>query len=268
MRAGASAGSRHSVAGRVTGSGGRPGEDPLFDRFNFRIGAFFASVNTEVRLDSKTLGRGVALNFEDDLGLDDADNLVQFQGDLVLARRHKLGFSYLDFSRDSTTVLLEEIRFGDITIPVNAQVRSFFDAQLIDLDYTYFLLRKERLALGISAGFAAFDLSTGVEERRLGLSQVAVAEFPVPEVGVELRYAVAPKLLFQTSGQWISLTFGEYSGALWDLAASLEHRTFRYLSFGIGLSAIELDGEIDDTEFVGALDLEYAGVQIFARLRY
>ena len=44
--------------------------EPLFDKFNVSAQFSWAELNTEIGLDSETLGTGTTLNFEDDLNLD------------------------------------------------------------------------------------------------------------------------------------------------------------------------------------------------------
>ncbi len=74
---------------------------PLFDRFNFRLEGSVIGLNTEIRLDSKTTGRGTTLNFEDDLNLGSGKTVPSITFEWQIARKHRLGVRWQDISRET-----------------------------------------------------------------------------------------------------------------------------------------------------------------------
>ena len=92
-------------------------EYPLIDKFSHSLSGANAGLSTEIRLDSRSLGQGTSLNFEDDLGLDANKIIPQVSFQFRLGRRHVFDGAWSKADRNSTSQALDEIRFGDIVIP-------------------------------------------------------------------------------------------------------------------------------------------------------
>jgi hypothetical protein len=244
------------------------GEELLFDRVNLRLAGFFAEMSTEVRLDSLELGLGTVLNFEDDLDLDNSDAFLNLDFAFRLGRRHQLGVGFLDISRPAESVVITEIKFGDEVFPVDATVESFLDYRVLELSYTYWFLLKPRSALGIAFGLQQISIDMGIREQDFEIEEMRETELPVPLVGLDYRKVVAGKLVFRARGRIIDAEIEDWSGRILDITAELEHRTLRYLGFGLGVTAIDIRANVEDPFFRGALRFDYAGAQLFARLRY
>ncbi len=110
---------------------------PLFDKFNFRVGGSWVAMSTEIRLDSEALGKGTALNFEDDLNLGADQTIPTLAFEWQIARKHKLGVRWQDITRASSAQALTEIQWGDEIIPIDANIALGFDITQTFLDYTY-----------------------------------------------------------------------------------------------------------------------------------
>jgi len=132
---------------------------PLFDKFNFRLEGSWVGLNTEIRLDSKTLGKGTTLNFEDDLNLGSGKAMPSLAFEWQIARKHRLGVRWQDISRDSSAQALTEIQWGDETIPIDADIKLAFDNTTAFVDYTYFPWVKDRWAVGFGLGFRVMEIA-------------------------------------------------------------------------------------------------------------
>jgi phosphate-selective porin OprO/OprP len=244
------------------------GKDPLFDRFSLVVANYYAGVDTEIRLFSEEAGTEVVLDFEDDLDLDSADRRFWVDMAFQLGRRHEIGFSYFDWSRDSTTVFLEEIEIDGEILPIEVEVFTVFDAKIAEFSYTYWAIRKQRAALGISGGLVALSLKTAIREAELELDVETETDLPVPMIGVAFRYAIAPKLILRAEARLIDVEIDKYSGFAASTLAELEHLTLRHLGFGLGLNGTLFDLNVDTGTILGSYVQEYLGVQVFARVRY
>jgi hypothetical protein len=63
---------------------------PGQELFRIDAGAFLASFDTTLRVDSKTIGQGTDINLEDDLAYDDSTATYLINGYWRFARRHRL----------------------------------------------------------------------------------------------------------------------------------------------------------------------------------
>jgi hypothetical protein len=75
--------------------------EPLFDKFNVSAQFSWAELNTEIGLDSETLGTGTTLNFEDDPNLDSNQAIPTLAFEWRIARKHRLGVRWQDINRES-----------------------------------------------------------------------------------------------------------------------------------------------------------------------
>ena len=80
------------------------------DNVNINLGGFLTSRDTDVRIDSKTLGKGTEISAENDLGLDDEKNTFRADAYVRLGQRHRLGVSFYDMSRSNTRVINRTIQ--------------------------------------------------------------------------------------------------------------------------------------------------------------
>lgn len=252
-----------------------PGEThELLDRFSFTLGGFFTSVNTELRVDSTDGRLGDLLDFENELNLDASETLFRFSAEFLIKRRHQVKLGYYRLSRTSRpTTLTREIQFGDRTFPISVEVNAFFETEVIELSYTYWLVLKDKVAFGISAGglnFFTFDAGLQAEDANVGIIEGnAGVDIPLPLFGVEVRYAIVPKLMLRGGIRFIAVSdIDGYSGDSVDLSVALEHRTFQHFGFGIGFSSVSLNVDTEKRRFVGDLKYGISGVHVFARISY
>ena len=72
------------------------------DRLSIGVGIFFVEEDTEVTL-SPSGGLGTPVDFQDDLGFDEDEEVVRIIGHYRFKPRHRINFGYWDLSRDTTT---------------------------------------------------------------------------------------------------------------------------------------------------------------------
>lgn len=244
-------------------------EYPLIDKFNLTLSGANAGLSTEIRLDSRSLGQGTSLSFEDDLGLDANQIIPQVSFQFRLGRRHVFDGAWSKADRDSTSQALEEIRFGDIVIPGGSQVALAYDQEQFSLGYSYFFLRKDRWALGGRIGARYLSLTTILTVRTLDLEEEGDTAYPLPFLGLSFRYGFTQKWRLISNLGWLDVNIGNVDGSQYILNATVEHLTWKHFGFGFGFNVSDVDVEIDDgEEFTGGANLSSVMVGIFARARW
>ena len=245
--------------------------EPLFDKFNFRLEGSWVGLKTEIRLDSKTLGRGTTLSFEDDLDLGSSKTIPSLSFEWQIARKHRLGVRYQDISRDSSAQALTEIQWGDETIPINADITLAFENTQAFIDYTYFPWVKDRWAAGFGLGFRVMDISATLawEEEIIGGGEgTAKGTAPLPYLYFEYRRLFSDHWRFVTGLGWLYLKIEDIEGGQWIGRASIEYLLGKRWGFGasVNLATIGVDWEGD--EFLGRFESNINDVSVFARVRF
>ena len=257
--------------------------EPLFDKFNLRLEGSFLGLSTQIRLDSELLGRGTVLNFEDDLDLDGSKVVPSVSFDWQIARRHKLGVRWQDISRDSSAQALEEIRWGDEIIPIEARVGLGFDINQYFVDYAYFPWVKERWGAGFGLGIRVMEISATLAWSAHGGSGGASGEGsteakgtgPLPYLYFEYRRMLSESWRLMTGVGWLSVKIEDIDGSQWVGRIALEYLAGRHWGFGLSgnLATVDVDWEGLETAtgeslYTGAIDMDINDFSVFLRFRF
>jgi len=118
------------------------------DQFKFSIGSYFTDYDSEFVLSSSKLGIGSNISFEDDLGLEESNTLVRLDGHYRFFAKHRMEFSYLDLSRDGSTVTTRPLIIDDTFFRRGSTLHTTFDYQVLKLAYAYSILAKRTIRSG------------------------------------------------------------------------------------------------------------------------
>lgn len=253
--------------------------EPLFDTFNFKLEGSWVRTATTIRLDSKVLGKGTTLSFEDDLGLPNREIVPSLSFEWQFGRRHRLGVRWQDVNRDSTTQVLEEIEWGGEIIPVESNIALGYDIRTLSADYTYYPWVKERWAAGFGLGLRVMDISASLtwEEQTIGDGggTEAAGTGPLPYLYFEYRRMLSENWRFKTGLGWLYVEIEDIEGGQWVIGADIEYLLGRHWSFGaaVNLSTIDVDWTGVETEdsvsvLTAALDFDVNDFSVFARFRF
>ena len=245
--------------------------EPLFDKFNFRLEGSWVALSTEIRLDSKTLGEGTTLNFEDDLNLGSGSVIPSLAFEWQIARKHRLGVRWQDISRDSNAQALTEIQWGDEVIPIDADITLSFATTQAFIDYTYYPWVKERWAMGFGLGFRVMDISSTLtwEETTIGGGEgTAKGTAPLPYLYFEYRRLFSDHWRFVTGLGWLYVKIGDIEGGQWIGRASIEYLVGERWGFGAALNLSTIGVDWAGDEFLGRFEIDVNDISIFARIRF
>ena len=250
-------------------------EDPLFDRFNFKLEASAVGMKTAIRLDSATLGKGTTLNFEDDLGLDDQRVIPSLSFEWQISRKHRLAARWQDLQRGSNTQVLEEIEWGDEVIPIESNISLDFQVEQVLLDYTYYPWVNERWAGGFGFGLRWMDLLTALKVEEIELEDQLDVAAPLPYFNFEYRRMLSDRWRLKGGLGWFYLDLGDIAGGQWIGRLAVEYITDRRWGFGIAVnaSAINVDWEgienpDGDNELTAAIDMDINDISLYVRIRF
>jgi len=238
------------------------------DKYNFSIGSFLPAVNTEMRLDSGTLGRGTTIDLEDDLGFDAHQNTGRLDAYIRFAPRHRLNVGYFNMNRTASGVIDKTIQFGDQVFAINTNLDSEFKTSIILTNYMYSIVQQPKFELAVAIGVHYSETKTSLSTSGGAISVNAKADGPLPLVGLDIKYAVKPNLHLGLLAQWFKADTSDYDGTIRNINASIEYFVQKNFGIGIGYSQFKVDYNTNMTFFKGAIRYSYGGPQIFASLRF
>lgn len=239
-----------------------PNHPALRDPFTFVLGAYSPKSTTTALLTPSGGGSGVGVNFEDTLGLDDR-NLVGFGGfRWRFTERWRMEAEYFKLSRDATRTLAADVTWGDQTFAKGATVNSTFDFSDLRLGagYSFFKTRDKELGLGFGAHVAKMKASVDAAG---GGAEGADVLAPLPVVNLYGLFALTDEWAVSTRVDWLSLSYGAYTGDIRNTALDVLYQPFRHVGFGFGARSLNIDVSIDNTKWHGSAKMVFQGPMAF-----
>ena len=235
------------------------------DKIKLSIGAFITDYDSDFRLTSSKLGLGTAVDFEDDLGLDESNTVIRLDGHYRFSARHRLEFSYFDLSRDGKTVSERPLIIDDTLFPRGSTLSTTFGYQVLKIAYAYSFWQTDQFDLSASGGLYIFDIDLSVESED-GKEEGDQGTAPFPMFGLHLDYRLGKDIYLTTSFEYFAVKEDDFEGELTDARIGLEYRPFENIGFGLGYNAVTIFTEAtdDDDEF----DYEYEGILLYLSWNY
>ncbi|GMR06557.1 MAG: hypothetical protein BMS9Abin25_1158 [Gammaproteobacteria bacterium] len=233
-----------------------PINQTLNDRLAFRIGPFFPSIDTKVKVGSQEQ------DFED--YLDDHATTAAVKGIWRISNHFRLNFGYWAIDRDDSTSLGISVPIGPITVPATATITASFDSSLASAALGWSFVRTDTTEFGVDLGLSALSLKSALDASVAGIkiaSFTALDEtYPLPTVGVYLTQALSPKWSFEARFSGIGLSIGEdFKGTVIDAMGAVEFRPWQNVGFGLAYVYNEADAELKDVGDGLDIKWEYQG---------
>ena len=252
----------------------KPGEE----KFRLDAGAFLAAFDTTLRIGSKKLGQGTDVNLEDDLDYDDSTVTYLFGGYWRFAKHHRLYTSYFVFDRDSSAQLNKELEIGDEVFPVGAGISSEFNLKIIPIAYGYSFINNEKHELtgilGLHWYKVDFKIAGYASAGSVPVSAETSADVnvPLPVIGFAYEYRFTERwtagALAQAFYLKVSSSSLDFSGSLLNLGVKTEYWLFKNVGIGAAVNYFNLDVDVEDSDWKGALDYQYFGPQVYVSVRF
>jgi len=218
----------------------RAGDDSevLKDSVEVVVGSYLINADANFRLDSN-LGPGTEVDFHDDLGIDRRSTVASLSGSWWIRPRHQLRAGWYQYSQEASKSIDRTIHWGDQSFDVGATVSTKFKARFPEVDYTYWVVRQNKLAVGVNAGVVILGLQAGLslvgDQGRASDRQIDTWQ-PVPQFGGEVRGLITSWLMVRGSGGAIS----DFSGTtVWSGSAAIEPRVHKHIRVGLAYSAMQ-----------------------------
>ncbi len=245
---------------------------PLADRFTISLEAFFANLDTRVRIDASDGAIGTTIDFEQNLGLADTETLLGFGASWRFAKKHKLILDVFELDRSGSAITVTDIRIGDQTFSPNLPISTFLDMQVTSIAYSYSLVFDEKKELAISAGLSVQDIQLGfLGNGPLGIIDIeSGVTAPVPSFGLSGGYAFTDKWVGRAGFGLFSFDLelsdeDELSGEVLQYFASIEHHTFEHVHFGLSYNYFDVNVDWKESQLDTKMGYVYHGPMIMVR---
>jgi hypothetical protein len=245
------------------------------ERFEVLLGAFLPAFNSDVRVDGET-DQGDRVDLGDDLGVDEDETGYIVGVQWRFKEKHRLGFTYSDFTLNGTRVIDEEIQIRDQVYPVNATLRTEQKIEIIPITYSYSFINNEQHEFAATAGIhwtaVTLSLRGSTDDGSFEASSSATADLPLPLFGLRYDRHFSPSWSAGVSASFFSIEFGESEldakGSLANARIYGEYHFAGRYSAGLAVDAFKLSLEMDKTRWQGEYDYRYWGPQIFVTARF
>lgn len=235
------------------------------DRLRAEVSLLGAGIDTRLRIDRSPTVQGSQIDAEDDLGLEDAELMLQAEITLLPGKHHLLRFSSLSTRRSASALIDREIFFDDQVYEPGERVDSELNLKLFGLTYGYRFIARERAELTGTFGvqIAAVEANAVVRSRVVREAESGVA--PLPLVGLEGRYDFTDRWSLEGRLQYLHVNIEDVNGSLLDARLAVTWRLNPYLVFGLGYRSFAIEVDSHDRSNPGLVDMTIAGPLLFAR---
>jgi hypothetical protein len=231
-----------------------------------KIGTYLPSLNTILRVDSETLGRGTEIDFEDLLQLDKSPLILRGEAEVPVASWLSLDLGFYVINRSNTRVIDRDIQIGDTIFNINQTVKAKFNATYLQTNFKFYIIRKPRLDFGVWAGanVAFFNFSLEAQELGETFSEGRDVWAPIPAVGIHASYTLFRNFyIFGKAGYFYYGLSDNLKFNNWSLDININYYFYKFLGIGVSYeyNRAELNGELGDLS--GEIVNRLGGIQFY-----
>ncbi len=250
-----------------------PAPDPvpdhpwLRDTFRFVAGGYYPRSDTSLSLGPSGGGTAVIVDFEDTLDLEERSLTPIAEFTWRVSERWQLDMEYFALRRDANRTLATEVEWGDNVFPVGTKVDStvnFADLR-IGLGYSFFRTRDKEVAIGF--GLHTSKIETSIKGSGSTNDSTDVLA-PLPVAYLYSLFALTNEWALRMRVDWLSLTYGDYSGDVRSVSVDTIYQPFKNIGFGLGIRTLSVDVEVDHPDWKGDARLDFQGPTAFVSVSF
>jgi hypothetical protein len=235
-------------------------------RFALKFGTYLTTLNTKVRFDSETLGRGTEIDFEDLLKFNNSPTILRGDAELSVASWLGLDLGFYVINRKNTRVIDQEIQIGDTVFDINQTVNGKFNTTYLRTNLKFYIIRRPRVEFGpwLGANIAFLNFSLQAQELGETISEEQDVWAPIPAIGLHGSYTLFRN--FYVHGKAGYFYYGISDNLKfdnWSLDIHLNYYFYKFLGVGATYeyNRAKINGELDD--FSGEIINRIGGFQFY-----
>ena len=245
--------------------------DSINPRYYLWSGLYYPSLNTSLRVDTKT-GIGTEIGLENDLKLSEELGVFRFDGMVRLTENSQLSLVYTGLKRSKSAVLEKDIKFGDTIFEANLRTRYKFNVDYFGATYRYNFFNERNWNAGLSGGARVVYINTSIRGELNGMERGKEVSYTAPAVllGVHGSAYLTPRLLARYSLEMFYLKIDDIRINIIESNASVHYFIFKNIGLGIAYSTnnyrltnLPLWGDSE-----GKVNFEFGGLNMFITSRF
>ncbi len=219
--------------------------------FTLRFGTYLPSLNTKLRLDSETLGKGTEIDFEDMLKLDSSPVIARGDAEVPIVSWFSLDLGFYVINRSSTHVIDRDIQVGDTIFNLNQTLNTKFNTTYWRTNLKFYIIRQPRLDFGVWAGANLAFINFSLEAQELGktFSEGRDVWAPIPALGVHASYTLFRNFyVFGKAGYFYYGISDNLKFSNWSFDININYYFYKFLGIGATYeyNRADLKGELSD----------------------
>ena len=214
------------------------------------------------------------VDVEEALGLDSSMSVLRAEVNYRFgsSQRHMVGLKYYDFRRSSTKTLEADITWQDKEYKRGTAVESYLNIGIFKAGYGYAFFQDDRISLAASIGLFITPIEGGITEPGGGTSEEEITA-PLPVVGLQLDFAITPKLFLKQSLEVFYLEVGDFKGSISSFTIACEYDFWKNVGFGLGYDVFDLKLEANGSDypnidFIGKVEFKYSGLLLYTKIYF
>jgi hypothetical protein len=242
---------------------------PINDRFAVRVLYYYPTVDNILRYDSSGGVAGTIIDVEDMLGHRSTVHQGTIDMMFRIGERHRIHADFYQLRRTGDEVITGQIRFGDDVYDANDRLVSEMELRKMGLAYTYSVLKREKIEIGVGLGLHLLQLDGRASVPARFISEQLDTAGPFAALAGHATWRVTRRFSVNVSGQYLDLNPDEVRGAFRGFHGDVQYRGWRNLAIGLGYTySGYLVDSTDPDFFAGYYRLEYAGPEAFFRVSF
>jgi hypothetical protein len=228
----------------------------LGDKFNLGIGLFWPEKSIKVRVDGTVPEEQV--DFGETFRLDDRESTGSMMFKWKFGEKWQFQGQYWSVDTTGGAVLDEDVEWEDVIFKAGTFANAGFDISIARIYFGRTFSSSPKHEFGIGGGVHWMELGSFIEgqiESSEGSTEFyrgsVSADFPLPNIGGWYSYSWSPRWLVMARLDWLSVSYGDYSGGLWNGQAGINWAPFRHFGIGFYYNVFEIDVDIDKTDWRG-----------------
>jgi hypothetical protein len=238
----------------------------LTDKYWLKAGVYFPSSDFEVAVNGTLTGEHQEVDFEEAVGIGEDNELFSAAFRWNFGKKWSLWMQYFETNNSGAGELTEDVEWEDLVFREGTFAGAGTELKVARVYFGREFHPRPRSEIGFGGGFHWLQLGAFIEgeafvgDESTGHRRESVeTEFPLPNIGAWYLYSWSGKWVFESRVDWLYVDIGDYAGGLWDVSAGVNFQPFD--NFGIGLEwlYLNLNVDIDKSDWRGSADLTYSG---------
>lgn len=239
-----------------------PDHPLLSDSLHISLSGFYSRNATTAALGPSGGGTGVSVDFEETLDLSDREATPMLGVVWRATERWRMEVEYFELKRDATRRLSGDLEWGDETYTAGSDVDSTFNVSdtRISAGYSFFRTRDKELGAGVGLHISKLEASLGTTNIATEGSDVTA---PLPVINLYGAFALTDTWAIRLRTDWLSLTYGDYSGDIRDMSIDVNYQPWRHMGLGFGVRNLVMDLDVDANDWHGQARVNFQGPTAF-----